>query len=42
VAIEFGDAIEETATVGNGDVGTENGRSFEVEDAKGGEIILNQ
>ena len=42
VPVECGDALKDQAAVGNGDVRAEDGRSFEVEDAEGGEVILNQ
>ena len=40
--VEFGDALEKAAAVGNGGIVAEDGWSFEVEDAERGEVILNQ
>ena len=42
VTVECGDALEETATVCGGGFVAEGGRPFEVEDAEGGEVVLNQ
>jgi hypothetical protein len=42
VLVEFGDALKQSAAVGNRGFGTEYTRTFEVENAERGEIILNQ
>jgi hypothetical protein len=41
VLVELNNALEKASPVCNGGVVTEDGRSFEVEDAERGEVILN-
>ena len=40
--VEFGDALKETAAVCDSGFETEDGWTFEVENAERGEIVLNQ
>jgi hypothetical protein len=42
VPVECGDALEKATPVRNGCVVTEDRRTLEVQDAKRGEIVLNQ
>jgi len=42
VLVEFGYALKEAATICKGGFGTEDGGTFEIEDAERGEIVLNQ
>ena len=40
--VEFGDSLKNAAPVRNGYIVTEDRRTLEVQDAKRGEIVLNQ